>query len=300
MRLLDGDAHLISSMLHSWKDPARLLLSLTFFPDTGMSGLGASIGAAFVGAVLFPFFRRRPAAGWAFLRNLCIGYVLAWFLTSWFSRFLLPALPLMALLTGSLISGWTEKTGRRGDVLAGALVAVLVGAQLASAAAPAEYARIHNAWRTSFRLIGHPERAAYLASRLEQSYRAAQFMNTRLPESARVLFVGETLPYNYRRDIVVPSAFDEHPLRKVALPARPPGEIRRALVEQGFTHLLFHRSEWERLGERYYRSLWKKEDRMAVDRFVSGLPAVYRDRTISIHSLEGNENSLPAVTKGGK
>ncbi len=299
MRLLDADAHLVSGMLHSWKDPARLLLSLTFFPDTGMSGLGASIGAAFVGAVLFSFFRRKPAAGWAFLRNVWFGYLLAWFLTSWFSRFLLPALPLMALLTGSLISGGSEKTGRRGDVLAGALVAVLVGAQLASAVAPAEYAHVHNAWRTSFRLIGHPERAAYLASRFWPSYKAAQFVNTRLPESARILFVGEALPYYYRRDIVVPSAFDLHPLRKVALPGRPPGEIRRTLVEQGFTHLLFHGPEWGRLGERYYRSIWKKEDRMAVDRFLVELPVVYRDQALSIHSLEGNEKLLPAGTKGG-
>jgi hypothetical protein len=205
-----------------------------------------------------------------------------------------------APLTGSLISGWVEKTGRRENVLAAALIAVLVGAQLASAAAPAEYAQVYNAWKTSLRLIDHPERAASLASRLEQSYQAAQFTNTRLPGSARILFVGETRPYYFRRDIVVPSAYDEHPLRRVALPGRPPGEIRRTLIEQGFTHLLFHRSEWERFGEQTYRSIWKKEDRMAVDKLLAELPVVYRHRAISVHSLEGIEKPLPTGAKGGK
>lgn len=289
MLLLSDDAHSLSSQLHTWKDPARLLLSLTFFPDPDMSGLGASIGPALVGALLFPFFRRKPAAGWAFLRNAFIGCLLAWFLTSWFSRFLLPALPLMALLTGFLVSGWTEKAGRSGNALAAVLAVALVCVQVASAFAPTEYTRLQSAWRTSFRLVGHPERASQLASRFGQSHQAAQFVNARLPESARILFVGETLPYRYRRDIVAPSAFDEHPLQKIVLPGRPAAEIRRTLAGQGFTHLLFHRREWERLGEKYYRDLWKKEDRMAVDRFLADLPVVYSDRAVSIHSLEGDE-----------
>jgi hypothetical protein len=290
MRLLAEAAHPISGQFHTWKDPAKLLLSLTFFPDTIVSGPGASIGAAFLGAALFPFFRRKPAAGWAFLRNAFIGYLLAWFLTSWFSRFLLPALPLMALLTGSLVSGWVARTGKWGGILAALLVAALAGAQVASAVVPAEYTQVHNAWRTSFRLMGSPERAVILASRFGHSFRAAQFVNARLPESARVLFVGETLPYYYRRDIVAPSAFDEHPLRKIVLPGRPMEETRKMLAAQGFTHLLVNWPEWERLGEQYYRSIWKKEDRMAVDRFLAELPVVYRDRAISIYSLEVGEN----------
>jgi hypothetical protein len=290
MRLLAEAAHPLSGQFHTWKDPAKLLLSLTFFPNPIANGPGASIGAAFLGAALFPFFRRKPAAGWAFLRNAFIGVLLAWFLTSWFSRFLLPALPLMALLTGSLVSGWVERAGRWGGILAALLVAAMAGAQIASAVAPAEYTQVHNAWRTSFRLMGHPERAAIIASRFGHSFRAAQFVNARLPESARLLFVGETLPYYYRRDIVAPSAFDEHPLRKIVLPGRPMEETRRMLAAQGYTHLLVHWPEWERLGEQYYRSIWKKGDRMAVDRFLAELPVVYRDRAISIHSLEGGEN----------
>jgi hypothetical protein len=67
-------------------------------------------------------------------------------------------------------------------------------------------------------------------------------------------------------------------------------ETRKMLTAPGFTHLPVHWPEWERLGEQHYRSIWKKEDRMAVDRFVAELPAVYCDRAITIHSLEGGKN----------
>lgn len=289
MRLLAGDTHRFVDQFNSWKDPARLLLSITFFPDTDMSGLGASIGASFIGAVLFAVFRRKPAPGWAFLRNTALGFTAVWFFTSWFSRFLLPAAPLMSLLTGFLLSCWAEKTGRWGGAISAVLAAALVSTQIASAVAPAEYTQLGNAWKASFRLVHHPEYAGPLASRFVASYPAARFVNERFPESARILFVGETLPFYFRRDIVAPSAFDEHPLQRIVRPDRPEADIARDLAAQGFTHILLNGPEWERIGRSYYKNIWRKEDRMAVDRFLAGLPVAYRDRAVSIYTIKGDE-----------
>jgi len=54
----------------------------------------------------------------------------------------------------------------------------------------------------------------------------------------------------------------------------------------GFTHVLVNLPEWHRLGDTYYRSLWPKEGRIAVERFLAGLPVVYRDGAAIIYALE--------------
>jgi hypothetical protein len=115
---------------------------------------------------------------------------------------------------------------------------------------------------------------------------AARFVNGRMPDNATLLFLGETMTYYYRRDFVAPSAFDVHPFQAIAAPGRPHEEIRRELRRSGFTHVLVNRQEWERLGNSYYRSLWPKEGRMAVDRFLADHAVVYSDGMVYIFDLE--------------
>jgi len=113
MEALSGDAQPLLAHLHGWKDPISLLGSLTFFPDTPMSGPGASIGVGVLGTFLFPMLVREPERGWRFLRNLSLALMMVWFLSSWISRYLLPALPFMALLTGFLGDRLAARFGRR-------------------------------------------------------------------------------------------------------------------------------------------------------------------------------------------
>ena len=63
----------------------------------GSPASGPRSGVALIGGAVF-LFRRKLSPGWSFLRNAVVVFVVIWFLTSWFSRFLLPVLPLMALL----------------------------------------------------------------------------------------------------------------------------------------------------------------------------------------------------------
>ena len=283
MALLSGDAHPMSSMLHSWKDIAALLASLSFFPRTDVTGLGSSIGAGLVGGIMF-LFRRKPSPALAFLRNAVAAFLVLWFLTSWFSRFLLPVLPVMALFTGVLIDDLCRKAGRIGTWLAVGFVALSLVAQAYSLREPAN---VLGAWKASLSLPGRPDRAAKLASKFNPSFNAARFVSTRLPENARLLMVGETLPFYFEREMVAPSAFDVHPLQGIATPEKNPREILKELRALGFTHVLVNWSEWRRLGDTYYRTLWPKENRIAVERFLTGLPAVYVDGVVSIYNLGG-------------
>lgn len=283
MKILFEDSHPPSLWLHGIRDVGRLIRSATFFPDVDLSSAGASLGAALAGALVFPLAVRRPEPGWRFLMVLSLLVVAAWFLATSFSRYLLPALPLMALLSGSLLSRLAGRAGRWGPAAAAAILLAAVGAQAASTAAESTLFR---AWRGAFALAGRPERAAVIASRFDPSLRAAIYANSRLPETARVLFLGETRLYRFQRDVVVPSPFDAHPMEAAVAGAGPDHRrARQALAAQGFTHVLVNWADWERLGRTYYRLHWTPGAVEAVDRLVRTLPAVYKDRTVTIFAL---------------
>ena len=219
--LLSGDAHSTGSMLHSWRDVAVLLGSITFFPRVSITGFGSALGVSVIGAFAF-FFRRRPAPAWTFLRNVVAACIVVWFLTSWFSRFLLPALPLMALLTGK---GFDD-LGRRAGKAAGSVIVGLVALSLvAQAFTLKEPPNIVRAWEASLSLPGRPEKAMALVLHLVPTLPAAKFVNTRLPERARILLLGDIMTYYYRRDYVAPSSFDVHPMQAIAFPEDP---VRRS------------------------------------------------------------------------
>ncbi len=283
MKVLVEDSHNSWLWLHGWRDAGRLLASATFFPDVNLSSAGASLGAALLGTILFPLVARGADPGWRFLAALSLALVAAWLLSSCITRYLLPALPLMALLSGSLLSRLSGRAGRWGPAAAALLLAAAVGAQGASASAEST---VFRAWRGAFALAGHPERAAVIASRFDPSFPAARYANSRLPGTARLLFLGETRFYYFERDAVVPSPFDEHPLEKIAGAGADPESVRQQLAALGYTHVLVNWGEWDRLGRSYFALLWKKDEIAAADRFVRSLPAVYTDRFVTIFSLE--------------
>lgn len=280
--MLSRDAHSLRAMLHSWRDAWVLLGSVTFFPRPYVTGFGSSLGVAVIGALVF-FFRRNPVSPWAFLRNVTAAYLAVWFLTGWISRFLLPALPLMALLTGKIFDDLSRKAGKAGGMVLVGLVGLSLVAQGFTLREPPNILR---AWEASLSLPGRPGRAIALVSHLVPMLPAARFVNSRLPADARLLFLGDTATYYYRREFVAPSAFDVHPLQGIATPEKQPRGIIRELRALGFTHVLVNWPEWRRLGDTYYRVRWPKEDRIAVERFLKGLRVVYGDEVAAIYLLE--------------
>ncbi len=285
MKILAGDAHTFSAMYSGPGDLWDLAASLSFFPDLELSGPGASLGAAFPLFLLSLFLLPRDtAAEWRFLRLAAASFLAAWFFTSWFSRFLLPALPAMALLSGRLLSQWSRKLAAPRAALAAAVL-LCVCAQLASAEGFSKRMGMFNAWRTSFRLPGRPDRAALLASRFFPAYGAARFVNASLPAESRILFVGETRPFYFERDVVAPSPFDEHPLQRVATASRDPADVSTALAEAGFTHVLFNEFEWHHFGKSYYAGSWDRSGREAVERWIASLPEAYREKSVRVLAI---------------
>jgi hypothetical protein len=289
MKMLSGDAHPFSEMFHGPADLWNLAASLSFFPDSVLSGPGASLGAAFPLFLLSLFLLPRNASPeWRFLRFASASLLAAWFFTSWFSRFLLPALPAMALLSGHLLSEWTRNRQAPRTALAGAVL-LCVCLQLAAAEGFSKRMGMFNAWRTSLLLPGRPDRAALLAGRFFPAYGAARFVNSSLPATSRILFVGETRPFYFERDVVAPSPFDEHPLQKIAPAGRDPVDVSRALSGAGFTHILFNEFEWHHFGKSYYARTWDGAGRGAVERWLASLPEIYREKSVRVLAIPAGD-----------
>jgi len=158
--------------------------------------------------------------------------ILAWFFTAQYLRYLLPLLPLMALTgTGSLLPEQGAKHGVRVPVLALG-VAILAGAGgwifSGPPRFPLDVAR------------GVVTRERYVAAYVP-SYRVAQYVQTWLPNSAKIYGAGEDLVYYYDR-YFVPLSWYGRPLDPTLpermLTARTSREVQAALKHAGFNYLV--------------------------------------------------------------
>jgi hypothetical protein len=105
----------------------------------------------------------------------------------------------------------------------------------------------------------------------------------RLPAYARVLLVAEPRGFGFPRRFVAPSQHDPSPLVAILDREATPEGATRALRDAGFTHVLVHVPELQRLGPDYPVEPWS--DAAARGKFVAwtrelGAPVVVDGGTI--------------------
>ena len=232
---------------------------------------GQFIGPLFLS--LLPLLLTRPVArplgrdavdgsqakAWATPSPLGIYAVVYWLVGSFATsemRFFLPFLAVMAILLARRLavvtSGWRV-----------ALLAVVLGGSAHNLYWIA--AHIYNAggWRVAF---GVETKSSFL-SRAQAWYPGpyyplAEYANTRLPESARLLFVGEERTFYFKRDLVTNSEHDESPLIGWLRVAKSGDDLHRILTENRLTHIVV---SVRRIGRVLGRQIIKlPEDRVAV------------------------------------
>ncbi len=137
-------------------------------------------------ALFFPVFliRRVPTVV-KVLACYALASLLLWFVTAQHVRYLLPLLPVLCLLAAwALDLAWTQRTaaGRALTALAACsvLFSAYVGVQLLAKQAPVAF--------------GGASRERFIA-RGDPAYPAMEFINTRLPANAKVVFYGNPLGF---------------------------------------------------------------------------------------------------------
>ncbi len=93
--------------------------------------------------------------------------------------------------------------------------------------------------------LGREEADAYLARQLDH-YAAARFVRERLPQDARLLFIGETRPYYFFREAVAPYPFDAHPLHRWVQESPSVDALTARLAREGITHVVLNVREFTR------------------------------------------------------
>jgi hypothetical protein len=201
---------------------------------TRRMGAGGYLGSAFLGLIpLLLLVRARPAV----VRPAAIlagSATVLWAFSSQVARYLMPVLPLCALLAAVAarrIARWLAIVAIIWTVLYNIFLFVFLIETI-------------GAWRA---VSGALDRDDYLARRVSY-YPAVEFLN-RIPEPVKVLFVGEGRGFYCTRPYEASTPFDRPALESYG--ARAPGEpaLRALLRQEGFTHLLVSGPELRRTRE---------------------------------------------------
>ncbi len=218
----------------SLRDLLLLPWRVTRYPERFVKG--GDIGYAYL--MLLPFallaILRGQAPRWLWGTLAVAG--LLWFFGAQYLRYLLPVLPVAAVIGGA---GLLSRRLPRG-------VVVPVGIFLAfSVAVPTATWVSSDLFRSSLAVAtGTLSRQDY-AEMYVFGFNAAEYVRRALPASARLYASGEPMAFYYDRYFVTGSWLGEvfsPALRRVVLQARTGREVQSALRQAGFTHFLLNRA----------------------------------------------------------
>lgn len=125
--------------------------------------------------------------------------------------------------------------------------------------------------------LGKAKADAYLTSRLDH-YQAARYVREHVPANARLLFIGETMPYYFAREAIAPSFYDNHPLKRWVEESASTGDLVRRLAAEGVTHIVVNSFELE--STRHHRNFAGLDKEAAERRYrelFGYLPRIYSE-----------------------
>ncbi|MCK4852221.1 MAG: glycosyltransferase family 39 protein [Candidatus Omnitrophica bacterium] len=212
-------------------DLLRLPWDLAVHPSR-FGGRGSQVGIQYF--ALLPFLVFGFFSGKSWFRRLAFiaaGYVAIWFFLVQRDRFLYPVLPVFAVLISYSVHVLFSGERKRQRVFSFLAVLLLTGAFIFNAGICVYHNR-HN-YRVT---LGLETRDAYL-KRWVTNYRMAKFVNTHLPEDAKILGTGIYKVYYFDRWIVREGLFEMwEGYREKYKTAE---DMREYLKSNGFTHVIY-------------------------------------------------------------
>ncbi len=241
--LLAGDTHRASLSLASLWGGVTFPWRAVF--DAKALGLNWSVGILPLALILaLPALRgggeRKAGGGSRFLLLWGVLCLLLWSFTFQVGRLLLPAVAVACLGLGASLAALRARVGAAFRGVLGAVAAALLLADLGMVVALQD------------RLVGSLSPALGVTAPREHltadypPYAALEHLN-RLTPPPRVLFLGETRGFYAGFPREVPLYAVENRLLHLIRGGNSPTEAAAALRAAGFTHLLVHPREWERL-----------------------------------------------------
>lgn len=228
-----------------WFGEARGALLLGTFAPRGLAG---DVGPVYLGllplALLWSVTNRRRDAAF-----LCVGLLLgvaAWSAMPQLGRYVLAPLALAAALAGAAFAQLEAVLGTALRRASRTLVALAMAWGLTGGLSPLMLQR------TAAALGLWPEEEV-IASETDY-WKAARFVNEKLPADARLLLVAEARSLYFDRDVVVQDPFHVPLLTALADSLGSGGAVAAELHRRGITHLVFNANEARRIAAMNRRS----------------------------------------------
>lgn len=273
-----GGETLTAEKIHQWNRAHAV-------PGYSLDGLVQSIGDLLwqwrlQGWVVVPMIFWGGIVGWRrpevrLLAASALFVLVAWWIaTHRVERFLLPAAPLAFALAAI---GAAELYRAIPSRWASGALTVLVAMNALYVSGPAVGdSRI----AVDLRYLRRDDESASSISRLPPHVR---WVNQHLDENDRLLVVGDAAVFDYEVPLAYSTTFDRSPL--VEIIERPQAEWGRALREAGFTHVLVHWGEIERLRSTYgfdNRITRELVDTMARAGVIDKIPVPFNEEAVEI------------------
>ncbi len=223
----------------TWKGMGSYLLELWNVSINGKTDADF-IGPMFLLFLPWLFLIRWPDR----LKPVFYIFILQWLAMTFSSRlirFTIPALALLALMIGVVLSG-APRHFRRWSYL------IFGGAILFNFCNSTLILFSLESWKVA---AGQVSAGDYLShshsSYPTPYYPAADFINTHAPKSADVMVLGDARGFYLNRPFLTASIFDAHPLITWANESADEAELYKHFLAHGYTYLLFNAAEAYRL-----------------------------------------------------
>jgi hypothetical protein len=191
-----------------------------------------------------------------------------WIMTSTTTRFLAPAL----MLGLSLLAALLIKTPKAIFVIT---LVILTGLGVWGTS---RFVSMHSQVFSSEKVALGQESGAEFAARTIDHYEAAMFTREHLPLDAKLLFIGESLPFYFDRTSIAPYPIHEHPLAQWIRESASPEQLQDKLRNEGFTHVILNTREFKRLHDHYQVLAFSGPDAPLYDQRLKQLPRALTTR----------------------
>ncbi len=189
------------------------------------------IGPLFILVLPFAIGVRKIAVEMKIVWLYCLMAFLFWASSAQQIRYLIPLFPFLALMVGHTFSHYLNSK----------FIFTLLSIFIASGLAFNGYHIVHDFKRIKPLnvLSGCEDKPAFL-SRLIPSYEMLRYVNTQLPENSYVLTIYmKNLGYLFNRPFYSDSMFESYTIETILNHSKTPQDVRLALKEKGFTHILY-------------------------------------------------------------
>jgi len=206
-------------------------------------------------------------------------YLVVWLRYGVRLRYFMPIIPVLTVIT---VAGVASAFTLGGRLTRGCVIAALAGVLVFDAIWAVRGIRQTSPFPY---LAGEQSRDAYLERHISD-YPAYQFMNRKLPETAKVmfLFTGND-GYYCDREYLYDTYYLGYTIQTILKGARSPAQVRNSLADQGITHLFIN---WYFL-DRSFAVALPEEQHLMFRAFASGyLEPLYRLRWVGVYRLRSD------------